>query len=55
MDITQLVFTCIAVVGMLVVALLAIFPTLSEFPTSHRHDQRSTDQSPAQPVRVRHP
>ena len=55
MDITQLVFTCIAVVGMLVVALLAIIPTLSELPTSHRHDQRSTDQFPVRPAKVRHP
>ena len=55
MDITQFVFTGIAVVGMLVVALLAIFPTLSELPSSHRHDQRNTDQRPIRSVKVRHP
>lgn len=52
MDITQLAITGIAAVGMLVVALLAIVPTLSELPTSHRHDLRSTDQP--HPVKVHH-
>ena len=54
MDITQLAIAGIAAVGMLIVALLAIVPTLSELPSSHRrHDPRSTaDQRP--PVRVPH-
>lgn len=55
MDITQFVFTCMAVVGMLVVALLAIVPTLSELPASRRRDHSNTDQAPIQPVKVRHP
>ena len=55
MDITQFVFTCIAAVGMLVVALMAIVPTVSELPARHRRDHRSTDQLPIPPIKVRHP
>ena len=50
MDITQLAIAGVAAVGMLIVALLAIVPTLSELPTSHRrHDPRST----ADPIPVK--
>ncbi|HYI55513.1 MAG TPA: hypothetical protein VEX57_16215 [Microlunatus sp.] len=53
MDITQLAVAGAAALGMLVVALLAIVPTLSELPSSHRrHDQPSTD-TPL-PVKVHH-
>lgn len=55
MDISQFVFTCIALVGVLVVALLAIVPTVSEFEFSRRRDHRNTDQVPIQPVKARHP
>ena len=54
MDITQLAIAGVVAVGMLVVALLAIVPTLSELPTSHRrHDPRSTDKP--SPVTVHSP
>lgn len=54
MDITQLAIAGIVAVGMLVVALLAIVPTLSELPTSHRrHDPRSPADQPL-PVKVHH-
>jgi hypothetical protein len=54
MDITQLAIAGIAAVAMLIVALLAIVPTLSELPSSHRrHDPRSTADQPL-PVRVPH-
>ena len=53
MDITQLAISGAVALGMLVVALLAIVPTLSEeLPGSHRRHDRSTD-TPA-PVTVRH-
>ena len=53
MDITQLAIAGAAALGMLVVALLAIVPTLSELPTSHRrHDRRSPHASA--PVKVHH-
>ena len=53
MDITQLAIAGAAALGMLVVALLAIVPTLLSFPTSHRrHDRPSTDTS--HPVKVHH-
>ena len=53
MDITQLAITGAAALGMLVVALLAIVPTLSELPISHRrHDRPSTDTP--HPVKVDH-
>ena len=51
MDITQLAIAGAAALGMLVVALLAIVPTLSELPGSHRRHDRSTD---AVPVKVHH-
>jgi len=54
MDITQLAIAGIAAVGMLIVVLLAIFPTLSELPTSsRRRDPRSTVAQP-HPVKVHH-
>ena len=54
MDITQLAIAGVVAVGMLVVALLAIVPTLSELPSSHRrHDRRSTTK-PSLPVKVHH-
>ena len=54
MDITQLAIAGAAALGMLVVALLAIVPTLSELPSSHRrHDPRSTPK-PSLPVKVHH-
>ena len=53
MDITQLAIAGAAALGMLVVALLAIVPTLSELPTSHRrHEPRSTAEP--LPVKVQH-
>jgi hypothetical protein len=53
MDITQLAIAGAAALGMLVVALLAIVPTLSELPSSHRrHDRPSTDTP--HPVKVHH-
>jgi hypothetical protein len=54
MDITQLAIAGVVAVGMLIVALLAIVPTLSELPASHRrHDPRSTGDTP-HPVKVHH-
>ncbi|HYI56983.1 MAG TPA: hypothetical protein VEX66_02365 [Microlunatus sp.] len=54
MDITQLAIAGVAAVGMLLVALLAIVPTLSELPSSHRrHDPRSSADQPL-PVKVHH-
>jgi hypothetical protein len=54
MDITQLAIAGVVAVGMLVVALLAIVPTLSELPGSHRrHDVRSPTP-PSSPVKVDH-
>ncbi|MFT4166234.1 MAG: hypothetical protein QM650_13425 [Microlunatus sp.] len=55
MDITQFFFTCIAAVGMLVVALLAIVPMLTELLDSRRYDRHHTDRGPIRPVKVRHP
>ncbi len=52
MDITQLAISGAVALGMLVVALLAIVPTLSELPGSHRRHDRSTD-TPV-PVKVHH-
>jgi hypothetical protein len=52
MDITQLAIAGAAALGMLVVALVAIVPTLSELPTSHRRHDRPTDTP--HPVKVHH-
>lgn len=52
MDFTQLAIAGIVAVGMLVVALLAIVPTLSELPGSHRRHHRSHDTT--LPVKVDH-
>ena len=53
MDITQLAIAGAAALGMLVVALLAIVPTLSELPTSHRRHDRPSNRT-APPVTVHH-
>ena len=53
MDITQLAIAGAAALGMLVVALLAIVPTLSELPTSHRRHDRPSNRT-AHPVKVHH-
>jgi hypothetical protein len=54
MDITQLAIAGIAAVGMLIVVLLAIVPTLSELPiSSRRRGPRSTVAQP-HPVKVHH-
>ncbi|MDN5761447.1 MAG: hypothetical protein L0H41_03900 [Microlunatus sp.] len=54
MDITQLAIAGVVAVGMFVVALLAIVPTLSELPTSHRRrDPRTTGAVPL-PLKVHH-
>jgi hypothetical protein len=51
MDITQLIITCVAIVGTLIVGLLAIVPTLLEIPHDHDapHDPGHPAPTPLRP------
>ena len=55
MDITQLLITVGAVAGIIIIGLLAVVPSLLDYPQGHdRNEPSSPTPTPLNPIRRRH-